>query len=239
MEYFAPIGLALSFGIGTAMAPCPMATNIAAISFIGRRVDRPSQVLLAGLLYALGRSLAYVALAILLAATVVSDSAMSAFLESYMNELIGPLLIVIAMVLLEMITLNFGGSGISEKMQKRVEVWGIWAAFPLGVAFALAFCPPSALCFFGSVWLLAKTSDSMVVVPSIYGIGTALPVVAFAVLIAFSAQSLGKAFNVMTQVEWWMRRVAGTILLVVGILFSLEYCLGIPLLSSIRSTVGV
>lgn len=235
MEYLAPITAAITLGIGTAMAPCPMATNIAAISFIGRRVDKPLHVLLAGLLYAIGRAFAYAVLAVLLVGSVVTSSAASGFLSEHINELLGPVLIVIAMFLLEMITFNFSGPGISEKMQKRVEAWGLWAAFPIGVVFALAFCPVSAGCFFGSVWALMQTSNSAVVVPSIYGLATAIPVVLFAVVIAFSAQSLGKMFDVVTQVEWWGRRITGAILLLVGIYFSLEFCFGIP----IRSSLGI
>ena len=66
MKLLPAIFTALGLGIWTAVQPCPMATNVAAISYLGRRADRPWWVLLAGLLYALGRTLAYVVLAVLL-----------------------------------------------------------------------------------------------------------------------------------------------------------------------------
>lgn len=94
---------------------------------------------------------------------------------------------------------------------------------PLGVLFALSFCPTSALYFFGSLFVLLAASDSKVILPSVYGIGTALPVIAFAVLIAFSAQSVGKAFHALSSIEWWARRITGCIFLGVGIYFSLKY----------------
>jgi len=49
-----------------------------------------------------------------------------------------------------------------------------------GVFFALAFCPISAVCFFGSLFALLSSNDSPILLPSVYGVGTALPVVAFA-----------------------------------------------------------
>ncbi|MGW8258007.1 MAG: hypothetical protein ACWGMZ_11015, partial [Thermoguttaceae bacterium] len=56
MEEFIFFGVlsALWLGILTSISPCPLATNIAAISYIGRRVDSSKQVFLTGLVYTLG-----------------------------------------------------------------------------------------------------------------------------------------------------------------------------------------
>ncbi len=232
------VGTAFWLGLQTAISPCPMATNIAAVSFIGRRVGSPRQVLLSGILYALGRTLTYVALAVLLLSSVLASSDVSTFLQRHMYKLLGPILILVAMFLLEMIRFSFSGTGVGEKMQKRVEALGIWGALLLGVLFAVSFCPFSAVLFFGGLIPVALECNSSVALPSIFGVGTALPVVGFAVLIAFSAESVGKAFNMITQFEWWARRITGVIFLVVGILFSLEYCFGVPIISAIQKAVG-
>ncbi len=47
-EYVVGIGAALWVGILTSISPCPLATNIAAISYIGRRVGNSKQVFLTG-----------------------------------------------------------------------------------------------------------------------------------------------------------------------------------------------
>jgi len=88
------LGVAPAFllGLQTSISPCPLATNIAAISFIGKRVDRPGTVLLSGILYTAGRTAAYVALAILLVSTLLSAPYVSHFLGRYMNKLLGPIL---------------------------------------------------------------------------------------------------------------------------------------------------
>ena len=216
-------GTALWLGVLTSISPCPLATNIAAISYIGRRVGNSRQVFLTGLLYTLGRTLAYLALGVVLVASVMSIPQVSLFLQKYMSKLLGPILILVAMVLLGLLQFNMGGSGISEKMQKRVDSLGIWGSLLLGVVFALSFCPTSAALFFGSLIPLSVQADSSIVLPSVYGIGTALPVLIFAGLIAMSAQSVGNAFNRLTQIEWWARRITGAIFLVVGLYFSLKY----------------
>ncbi len=114
-------------------------------------------------------------------------------------------------------------------MQRRVDALGVWGALPLGVLFALAFCPISAACFFVSLLALASAHDSRIVLPSLYGLGTALPVVAFAALIAVSARAVGRTFNLMTQIAWWVQRATGLICLAIGIHLSLKYVFELPL----------
>jgi cytochrome c biogenesis protein CcdA len=222
-EYLLGIGGALLLGIQTSISPCPLATNIAAISYIGRRVGNARQVFLAGLLYTLGRTLVYLTLGMVLVAGLLSVPWLSMFLQKYMNKLLGPILIVVAMFLLELIQVNVSGAGVSDKMQKRVDAMGIWGAGLLGIMFALAFCPVSAAWFFGSLIPLSVKVNSSVTLPSVYGVGTALPVIVFAVLIALSAQSVGKAFNAMAKIEWWARRITGALFLLIGLYYSLRF----------------
>ena len=214
---------ALWLGILTSISPCPLATNIAAISYIGRRVSSTRQVFVTGLLYTLGRTLAYLALAMVLVATALSVPQISLFLQKYMHLLLGPILIVVGMFLLGLIQFSMGGSGVSERMQKRVDALGVWGALLLGIVFALSFCPTSAALFFGSLIPLSLSAKSSVILPVVYGIGTAVPVLVFAVLIAVSAQSVGKAFNVLSKIEWWARMITGSIFVLAGIYFALKY----------------
>jgi cytochrome c biogenesis protein CcdA len=218
---------ALWLGILTSISPCPLTTNIAAISFIGRRVDKTRLVLLAGVCYTLGRMLTYTVLGVLVVVSILSIPHLSHFLEKYMNKLLGPILIMVGMILLEMIQLNVFGSGVSERVQKKAESWGIWGAGLLGILFALSFCPVSAALFFGSLIPMSISSNSNILLPAVYGLGTGLPVFVFAVLIALGAQWVGKVFQKISLVELWMRRVTGGILIVIGIYLSLVYIFGI------------
>lgn len=214
---------ALWLGILTSISPCPLATNIAAISFIGRRIGSPRRVFLSGLLYALGRTLVYLGLGVLLVASVLSVPELSMFLQRSMNKLLGPLLIVIAMFLLDLVSFSLPGSGLGLSMQKRVDALGLWGALPLGMIFGLTFCPVSAALYFGSLIPLAVQAQSSVLLPSVYGVGTALPALVFAVLIAVSARSVGRAFNAISKVEWWARRVTGVVFLAIGVYYCLKF----------------
>ena len=226
-EWFLGPASALWLGILTSVSPCPLATNITAISYVGRRANSPQQVLLAGVLYTLGRSLTYVVLGVLLVSSILSIPYVSNVLQKYMNKLLGPILILVGMFLLELLRINLPGSGIGEGTQRRVETWGIWGSAALGVIFALSFCPVSAALFFGSLVPLAIKDGSVVLLPSLYGVGTGLPVLILAVLIAFGARAAGRAFDTLASIERWARRGTGAIFIIVGVYCSLRYIFGI------------
>jgi cytochrome c biogenesis protein CcdA len=230
MSLWAAIGSALWLGIMTSISPCPLASNIAAISFIGRRVGQTRAVLLSGLLYTLGRTFTYMVLAMLILAGLFAGGEVSRFFERYLNQLLGPILILVGMVLLgllgENLSLNLAGAGV----QQRASQGGVWWAGLLGILFALSFCPVSAGLFFGGLLTLSAAQGSRVLLPSLFGVGTALPVVAFAFLMAFASQYVGRAFNRLTQVERWVRLITGIAFVLVGIYYCLAHIYGVPLL---------
>ncbi|MFA4948500.1 MAG: aromatic aminobenezylarsenical efflux permease ArsG family transporter [Candidatus Krumholzibacteriia bacterium] len=228
--FFVGVSAAFYLGILTAISPCPLATNIAAISYIGRRLENPRQVLLTGILYTLGRTVTYLVLGVLIVASILSMPAVSHFLEKYMNRALGPILIVAGMFLLGLLGFTSSGPGMSAKMQKRIKSGGLWGAGLLGMLFALSFCPVSAALFFGSLIPLAVAHHSRLVIPAIYGIATGLPVLVFAVLIATGARRVGAAFDRLTAIELWARRITGAAFVLVGILYSLTYIFGVPVL---------
>ncbi|MFV1967170.1 MAG: aromatic aminobenezylarsenical efflux permease ArsG family transporter [Pirellulaceae bacterium] len=242
IAYLLYIATALYLGVLTSISPCPLATNIAAISYIGRKVENPRLVIHAGLLYTLGRCLLYLVLATLLTTTALTIPAMSLFLQKSTHWALGPVFLLLGIFLVGLITITSGGTMISERMQKRVDSMGIWGALPLGVLCAISFCPTPAAWFFG---LLALTLGSeagaitgvleqvgitlpesslpggAILLPFLYGVGTALPVLLVSFLLAYSANSVGKTYNALTKVEWLARMITGWIFIAVGAYFSI------------------
>lgn len=214
---------ALWLGILTSISPCPLSTNIAAVAFIGRKLTSPRRALGAGLLYALGRLAVYVALAALLVFGALSMPRFSSFLQLNMNQLLGPIFILTSIFLLELISLPGKGSALSARAQSLAEKGGVFSAFFLGVLFALVFCPVSAALFFGSLLPLAIAQESAVLLPALYGIGTALPVVIFAALLAYGSHSLGRLFQHLTLFEKWARILTGLLFLGLGFYYCLAY----------------
>lgn len=225
IDWFLALAAALWLGVLTSISPCPLATNIAAISYLGRRIEGTRPVLVGGLLYTAGRTVAYVALSVLLVAGLLAAPALSHFLQKSMNQILGPILILAGMFLLGLLSFNLPGfGGVGRRLQARLESGGAsttWGALAIGALFALSFCPVSAAIFFGSLIPLSVKAGSRVAMPLVYGVGTALPVVAFAVLIALGARRVGAAFNRLTQFERFARLATGMLFIAVGMYLSL------------------
>lgn len=222
----AALGTALWLGILTSISPCPLATNVAAMGFIARRTDTVRGALLTGLLYTLGRAVAYAVLGVILVKGLLSVPSASAWLQENMIRLLGPLLVITALFLLKLIDVGGTGSGrFTDWIQRRADAMGLGAAFFLGAMFALAFCPVSGALFFGSLLPVCLQVGSGFWVPVVYGLGTALPVLVFGVVLAVAAGRVGQVFNHATAVDKWARRVTGVVFLGVGLWFTLEYSL--------------
>jgi len=119
--------------------------------------------------------------------------------------------------LLGVFELSVPSVGVSDRLQAGVDRAGIWGAGILGLVFALAFCPVSAGLFFGGLLPLAVERSSPLLLPLIYGIGTALPVIVFATLLAAGARRLGAAIDRIQVFERWARHVTAVVFIGVGI----------------------
>jgi len=218
------MGMALWFGILTSISPCPLATNIAAVSYIGRRPDRAGYVMSAGFLYALGRMVTYMLLGIVLVSSAQFVPAVANFLQKYMNIMLGPFLFLAGVILLDIIPFNFTrGTGINDTVRNRVDKAGIWGAGILGIIFALSFCPVSAALFFGSLFSLALHHESKIIMPAMYGIGTALPVLGFALLLAISTRLVGKVYNSIALFALWAKRITAIVFMGAGGVYMVRY----------------
>ncbi len=210
------IGTAAWLGLLTSISPCPLATNVAAIAFVSRDGGSPRRALAGGFLYTLGRSLAYVLLAAVAVFAMERLLGISTFLQETFYRLLGPLLIVVGMVLLDLIELKLP-QATQTVSEKRVRRGGLLAALPLGAIFALSFCPVSAALFFGMLIPLATKQQSVLMLPIVYGAATGLPVALFAAGIAFGASRVEAAFRAATGIERIARPLTGAVLIVVGI----------------------
>jgi cytochrome c biogenesis protein CcdA len=217
VSWWMAVGTALWLGILTSISPCPLSTNIAAVSYVGRRVDSGRAVILSGVLYTGGRSLAYLVLGAASVWSLMSMVSVSTFLQGTFSRLLGPILIVLGLVLLGIFEFRVPSVGVSDGLQARVDRAGVWGAGILGLVFALAFCPVSAGLFFGGLVPLAVERSSPLLLPMVYGIGTSLPVIVFAALLAAGARRLGEALDRVQVFERWARRVTAVVFIGVGI----------------------
>lgn len=230
-EVIASLASALWLGILTSISPCPLASNIAAVSYVSRHAEDPRRVLLVGLAYSIGRAVTYVLVGWVVVASMLSIPSVSFFLQQRMNQVLGPLLILIGIGILGWIPLRLPSTGFSDALRQRIAGRGVIGAGALGVLFALSFCPVSAGLFFGALIPLAISTHSRVVLPTVYGLGTGLPVVVFAVLIALGARGVATVFYALTGFERVARMVTGVVFIGAGGYLVITHLLGVNLQS--------
>jgi cytochrome c biogenesis protein CcdA len=226
-EVLAGLASALWLGVLTSISPCPLASNVAAVSYVGRQAGDPRRVLLAGLAYSAGRAVTYVLVGTLVVTSILSIPSVSFFLQQRMNQILGPLLLLIGAGILGWIPVRLPSTSFGENLRFRLAARGLLGAGALGILFALSFCPVSAGLFFGGLIPLATNANSRVLLPAVYGLGTGLPVVVFAVLIALGARGVAKAFDALSGFERVARIATGVIFLAAGTYLSLTHLLGV------------
>ena len=223
MALFLAIASAFWLGILTSVSPCPLASNVAAISYLAREAERPGRVLLSGVLYSLGRVMTYVALGVLITASLLNIPKAAFFLQNRMNQFLGPVLILAGVFLLGWVRPGFTGFASSEGTVWRIKSLGSLGALLLGLLLALSFCPVSAGLFFGSLIPLALQQGAPVSLPLAYGLGTGLPVLLFAFAIAVGVKSMSRLFQQASRLGSGLRKVTGWIFLLVGLYYLFSY----------------
>lgn len=218
------IGIIAAFFIGlmTAISPCPMATNITAIAYISKKIDNSKYTLFIGFLYTLGRMFTYILIASLIVWFGINTQYMSILLNTYGPKLLGPLLLVIGIFMLNLIKINtFKSNDKLDKLKEYLSEKGFIGSFLLGVVFALAFCPFSAVLFFGMLIPLALSAGDSLIIPASFAFATGLPVILFSFILVYSVSKLGRIMNKIQTFEKWMRKIVAIIFILIGIYYIL------------------
>ena len=218
-SYNIPILSALILGLMTAISPCPLATNITATAFISKNISNKRVVFLSGVVYSLGRAFSYTVIGLILYFGA-SKFHIGRFFQQNGEKYLGPLLVIIGLIMLNVIRLNFlNNSNFSERLSEKFKDKGIIGSFFIGVIFALAFCPYSGALYFGMLIPMSISSVDGLFLPIVFAFGTGLPVILFTYLLAFAAGSVGTFYVKITKVEKVMRFVAGIVFMLTGIYY--------------------
>lgn len=205
--------------MAAAVSPCPLTTNIAAVGFISRGIGSRHQSAVASLLYTLGRVSAYVLIGWLISRGLSSAPALSFWMQEELPVYLAPVMMVTGLVIQGFIPFfSLGKKPGESTAQSLMAKGGVRGAFALGFLFALALCPSSAALFFGTAVPLSMQAGSggSWLGISLFGIGTALPVVAFALLLTFSAEKAASVVRRMPEIQQIMKLVTGWFFLLLG-----------------------
>ena len=206
-----PIITAFLLGLLTAISPCPLATNITAIGFISKDIGNRNKIFLGGLLYTLGRVVAYTVLGIILISILKEGSSMFS-LQKSISKFVGVFMLFGDR--LNLPKFGFSGTGKAEKLK------GNLGSLLLGVLFALAFCPTSGLFYFGMLIPMSAAEPGGYLLPIVYAVATGLPVILVAWILAYSVAGIGKFYNRIQVFQKWFNRVVAVLFIAVGIYYA-------------------
>lgn len=226
-ELWAAAVTALWTGVITSVSPCPLATNIAALSFISRHSGSHRFAVLGhGALYASGRALAYAAIGYLLVKSLLSAPAFSFFMQKYGNQALSPLLVLAGMYMLELFGKGFEGFSLFNSYRFKARA-GAFSSLLMGFLFALAFCPISAALYFGMIIPLAAKTSAPFSLPLLYGLGTALPVVGLAAALDLGLKKLSAVTGPAGRFERYAKPATAYVFIAAGVYLGLKYIFGV------------
>jgi cytochrome c-type biogenesis protein len=213
-----PMLTAFLLGLMTAISPCPLATNITALAYISKDVKNRRKVFANGLYYTLGRAISYTLIGLIIYFGA-SKFHVSRAIQSNGERWLGPLLVVIGILMLDLIKFKGSKGNIIQRFADKVKVGNAWGALLLGMIFALAFCPYSGVLYFGMLMpiVMANTSGPMLL--PVFAISTGLPVVILSYLLAFSIGSMSRFYTNMRIFEVWFRKIVAAIFILTGFYF--------------------
>jgi sulfite exporter TauE/SafE len=176
----------------------------------------------------------YVAIASLIVWFGLNIQIISLGLQKYGQRLLGPLLLIIGIVLSGLIKLpeftkkkaTIHKTSKIEKLKEYLSTKGILGSFLLGIIFALAFCPFSAVLFFGILIPLAIKANDEIILPVVFAIATGLPVIILSIILVYSLSKLGAIMHKIQLFEKWMRIIVAIIFILVGVYYTFHYTIG-------------
>ena len=222
-EFWAAALTALWTGVITSVSPCPLATNIAALTYISKHSGAHRLAVLAhGGLYALGRALAYIVIGFLLVKSLLSAPSFSFFMQKYGSQALSPLLVLAGMYMLDMFGRGFEGVSLFDLSRFKAGR-GALSSLLMGFAFALAFCPVAAALYFGVIIPLAAKNSAPFSLPLLYGLGTALPVAAIAVVLDLGFKKMSAVASLAGKFQAYAKPVTAWVFIACGVYLGLKY----------------
>ncbi len=215
---------AFMLGVMASIGPCTLATNLAALAYISRRISDRRFAVTSGALYTLGRMITYSVLGMLIIYAGLSIPLIANFLQDFGEKATGPLLILVGLIMLFLDRISFGehNSTVANAAGRLADM-GLMGALPLGIVLALAFCPYSAVLFFGVLIPLAFQTKGGVGLPALFALGTSLPVLLFGTMLTLGVTGAAKWINAISSAEKNIRIAMAILFIVIGLVYTWQW----------------
>ncbi|MBP2256894.1 MULTISPECIES: cytochrome c biogenesis CcdA family protein [Bacillaceae] len=214
-----PLLFAFFLGLIGAVAPCQLTGNISAMTIYGNRSLVEKVPWLHIFLFVLGKIVVFsiIGLVIWLLGKEIHSTLTQMF--PILRKAIGPLLILVGLFMIGLFGWRKTGKMFKIPTKFKDSYLG---SFLMGASFTLAFCPTMFVLFILTLMPVVLETSYGFVLPSVFGIGTSLPLLLIIFLIWYFGAS-GIILKRSRKIGSLVQKLAGVIILVIGILDTLTY----------------
>lgn len=216
-----PLLAAFVLGVLVALNPCQLAISVSALAYEYRN----GKQLLDGIVYAFGRTITYTLLGWVTMCLIGGGNNIEGLKNvlSKAEVLVPYVLISIGIYLIYRAFHRHHHDGENcHNSGKIIKRNGPLGSLFLGMTLAFAFCPESAIFYFGMMIPLSISSSVGALVPLIFGLAASIPVVVIAWLMNKAvnrAEQLSQGFEHFQQ---WLNGIMGILFLAIAFLLLTE-----------------
>lgn len=214
---------ALLLGLLGGLAPCQVTANAGAIAYLTEESKEKKPLWSSVAAFIVGKAVVYLTLGFL--AAMLGLKLPTPFMAA-MRKLTGPIMVLMGLYFAGLLRFSGGtGARVTEWLRAHAPR-RVPPAFWLGFAFSLGFCPTMALIFFGALVPLVASAQGGMLLPVLFALGTAVPVILWAAALSAGREASRRWIQGVRRGDRYVRWAVAAVLLVLGLNDTLLYWLG-------------
>lgn len=215
-----PLLTAFVLGLLTALNPCQLAISVSALAY----EYRSGKGIVAGLMYAFGRTLTYILLGWILMCLIGGGRNIKGFEQIVsQSEVILPyVLIAIGLFMLTRAFHRHEHEDNCHNSKTIIKRNGPLGSLILGMTLALAFCPESAVFYFGLMIPLAMSSSISILIPIVFALAAAIPVAVIAYAMSKTYNQVQKISHTFDTFQMVLNGLTGILFIIIAVLLLIE-----------------
>ena len=213
-----PVLSALLLGVLGSTAPCQLSTNFSALGLFTQKISNKKECLSAAFSFTLGKIIVYTLIGSLTILLGIKLNQKAIPIVQVVRKALSPLMLIVGLYLLGLFKTKLSlFTSLERNMVRHIPNIKNVREFFLGVVYSLAFCPTLFWLFFGIVIPLGVSTHGGIILPGMFAIGTALPLLVITFLLAYGIGTTKWFTSNVLRINAILQKVVGVIFILAGI----------------------
>ena len=213
-----PVLSALLLGLLGSTAPCQLSTNFSALGLFTQKISKKKECLSAAFSFTLGKVIVYTLIGSLTILLGIKLNQEAIPIVQVVRKALSPLMLIVGLYLLGLFKTKLSlFTSLERNMVRHIPNIKNIREFCLGVVYSLAFCPTLFWLFFGIVIPLGVSTPGGIILPGMFAIGTALPLLVITFLLAYGIGTTKLFTRNVPKINVILQKVVGVIFILAGI----------------------